>query len=47
MTVPGERGSLCPAAVFCGFHTVGEAEAYWSAIFPDAELLRLPRRRFR
>ena len=47
VTVPGERGSLCPTAVFCGFHTVGEAEAYWSAIFPDAELLRLPRRRFR
>ena len=47
VTVPGVRGSLCPAAVFCGFHTLCEAEAYWSAIFPDAELLRLPRRRFR
>ncbi len=48
VSVPGRRGTLAREAVFCGFHSLEEAEAYWAAAQPEArELVRLPRRRFR
>ena len=48
VSVPGRRGTLAREAVFCGFHSHEEAEAYWAAALPGArELVRLPRRRFR
>lgn len=43
----GSRGTLATEAVFCGFHSEAEAVEYWGAAFPDVDLLRLPRRRFR
>ncbi len=48
VSVPGRCGTLAREAVFCGFHSHEEAEAYWAAALPGArELVRLPRRRFR
>jgi hypothetical protein len=45
---PGLRGTPAREAVFCGFHSLEEAEAYWAAAHREArELVRLPRRRFR
>ena len=46
VSLPGVRGRLDPAAIFCGFVSEAEAEAYWEAANPGVALLRIPRRRF-
>ena len=46
VSLPGVRGQLDPVAIFCGFVSEAEAEAYWEAANPGVALLRIPRRRF-
>ena len=46
VALPGVRGALAPEAIFCGFVSLAEAEAYWEAARPGTALPRLPRRRF-
>ncbi len=45
VSLPGVR-ALAPEAIFCGFVSLSEAEAYREAARPGIPLLRLPRRRF-
>ena len=46
VTLPGRRGELAAESIFCGFHSLEEAQLYWAEARPGEPLTRLPRRRF-